>query len=153
MLTWFVGTCVLGTIFSSVGPGFYGRLYPHEADPFQPLMAWLHEVNRSYPVYALATMDELWRSYVSGNGMISGISAMPSMHVGSSILFIIGGFATGKRWLGWAMVVFALAIFVGSIHLGWHYAVDGYLGVIIALACWWIAGKIVNWDRAARGVA
>src|SRR5260221_11155735 len=25
-LTWFLGTCVLGTVFSSVGPTFYGRL-------------------------------------------------------------------------------------------------------------------------------
>ncbi len=27
-LTWFMGTSVLGTIFSSVGPCFYGRLLP-----------------------------------------------------------------------------------------------------------------------------
>jgi hypothetical protein len=153
MLTWFFGTCVLGTVFSSVGPGFYARLYPLEADPFAPLMQWLNHANTFYPVFALGTMDELWNSYANGNGLISGISAMPSMHVGSSVLFITCAVATGKRWLVVATIVFGFAILVGSVHLAWHYAVDGYLGAAVALGCWWLAGKLVDWDRAMRGVA
>jgi PAP2 superfamily len=153
MLTWFLGTCVFGTIFSSVGPGLYGRLYPDQADPYEALMTWLNHANQTYPIFALGIMDELWKSYAQGQGVISGISAMPSMHVGSSVLFVICAFATGKRWLIWATSLFCAAIFMGSIHLAWHYAADGYLGAAIALFSWWIAGKLVNWDRAARGVA
>jgi hypothetical protein len=153
MMTWFLGTVASGTLLSSVGPAFYGRLYPGQFDPYAPLMAWLNHVNESHSVFALGIMDELWASYIQGQGSISGISAMPSMHVGSSILFILCALATGKRWLAWTTTVFALAIFVGSIHLGWHYAVDGYLGAAIAQVCWWLAARIVNWDRTARGVA
>src|SRR5262249_42864633 len=43
-LCWFIGTNVLGTIFSSVGPCFYGRLLGGE-DPFQPLMTYLNRAN------------------------------------------------------------------------------------------------------------
>jgi PAP2 superfamily len=150
-LTWFTGTCILGSIFSSVGPCFYGRLLPGEADPYVPLMAWLHQVNAQYPVFALEVMDQLWRNYESGTGLINGISAMPSMHVGTSILFAILGFASGQRWLGWLLTLFATLIMVGSVHLGWHYAIDGYLGAAVAAVCWWGAGKLVDWDRRARG--
>ena len=153
MMTWFLGTCVLGTVFSSVGPGMYGRFYVNEVDPFKPLMAWLQHTSQFYPIYSIDTMNKLWESYVQGKGLISGISAMPSMHVGSSLLFVICAVATGRRWLIWATSIFCVAIFIGSIHLAWHYAADGYLGAAVAVFCWWIAGKIVNWDRAARGVA
>ena len=152
-VTWFVGTCGLGTIFSSVGPCFYGRLLPGEVDPYLPLMTWLREVNAQHPVFALDVMDQLWRNYESGEGMINGISAMPSMHVGTSILFAILGFASGKRWLGWLLTLFATLILIGSVHLGWHYAIDGYVGAAVAFICWWIAGKLVDWDRRAQKVA
>jgi hypothetical protein len=150
MLTWFLGTGVFGTLFSSVGPGLYGRFYAGAVDPFQPLMAWLQHTSQFYEVYSMNTMDQLWESYVQGKGLISGISAMPSMHVGSSVIFVLCAIATGKRWLIWATSLFCFAIFIGSIHLAWHYAADGYLGAAIALVSWWIAGKIVTWDRAAR---
>jgi PAP2 superfamily len=153
MLTWFLGTCVFGTIFSSVGPGLYGRLYPDQVSPYEPLMAWLNHANQTYPIFALGIMDELWKSYVQGQGLISGISAMPSMHVGSSVLFVICAVATGKRWLIWATSVFCAAIFIGSIHLAWHYAADGYLGAAIAVFSWWVVGKLVARDRTSRGVA
>ena len=90
-LTWFVGTCGLGTILSSVGPCFYGRLLPSEADPYVPLMSWLKQVNQTHAVFALDVMDELWKNYETGKGLVNGISAMPSMHVGTSILFAILG--------------------------------------------------------------
>jgi PAP2 superfamily len=151
-LTWFVGTCGLGTIFSSVGPCFYGRLLPGEVDPYAPLMAWLTHVNQTHSVFALNVMDELWKNYESGQGLVNGISAMPSMHVGTSILFAILGFASGHRWLGWLLTFFASLIVIGSVHLGWHYAIDGYLGAAVAAFGWWFSGKLVDWDRKARGV-
>jgi hypothetical protein len=151
-LTWFIGTCGLGTIFSSVGPCFYGRLLPGEANPYAPLMSWLYTVNTQMPVFALNVMDELWKNYETGQGLVNGISAMPSMHVGTSILFAILGFASGKRWVGYLLSVFAALILVGSVHLGWHYAIDGYIGAAVAAFGWWLAGKLVDWDRRARGI-
>ena len=151
-LTWFLGTGVLGTIFASVGPCFYGRLLPGP-DPYLPLMAWLHESARTYGIWSLQVMDALWKNYETGEGAINGISAMPSMHVGTSVLFAMLGFASGKRWVGWLLSLFAALILVGSIHLGWHYAIDGYAGAVVAVFGWWAAGRLVDWDRRMRGVA
>ncbi|MBI2718030.1 MAG: phosphatase PAP2 family protein [Rhizobiales bacterium] len=151
-LTWFLGTCVLGTIFSSVGPAFYGRLLPGP-DPYAPLMNWLNQASEVNRIWSLRVMDELWRNYETGEGVINGISAMPSMHVGTSVLFAMLGFASGKRWVGWLLSGFALLIFVGSIHLGWHYAIDGYVGAAVAVFGWWAAGRLVAFDRRLRGVA
>ena len=151
--TWFLGGGILGTVFSSVGPCFYGRLLPAEIDPYGPLMAWLNHVNTTHTVFALNVMDELWKSYATGDGLFNGISAMPSMHVGTSVIFAFLGFASGQRWLGWMLAAFASFIMLGSVHLGWHYAIDGYLGAAIAVFSWWLAGRLVDWDRAARGIA
>ncbi len=38
--------------------------------------------------------------------------------------------------------IFALCILVGSVHLGWHYAVDGYIGAAIAAAIWFGVGAV-----------
>ena len=45
-----------------------------------------------------------------------------------------------NRWFGHTMAAYAALIFIGSIHLGWHYAVDGVIGIAGALAIWWICG-------------
>ena len=145
-LTWFLGTCLLGTMFSSVGPCFYGRLLPGP-DPYLPLMDWLRQAALTNNIWSLSVMDALWKNYETGEGLINGISAMPSMHVGTSVLFAMLGFASGKRWVGWLLALFAALIFVGSIHLGWHYAIDGYAGAAVAVFGWWAAGKLVAWDR------
>jgi len=145
-LTWFLGTCILGTIFSSVGPCFYGRLLPGN-DPFAAALAWLGSASAVHPIWSLNVMDELWKNHLTGVGLVNGISAMPSMHVGTSVLFAILGFASGKRWLGWLLSAFAALIMIGSVHLAWHYAIDGYVGAIVAVFGWWLAGKLIAWAR------
>lgn len=142
-LCWAIGTNLLGTIFASAGPCFYGRLVPGP-DPYAGLMTYLGQVNASYPVWALNAQEKLWESYVSSKGAISGISAMPSMHVGTTVIFFLCARASGKRWLTWLTGLFLVMIPIGSVVLAWHYAVDGYAGALIALACWWLAGRWVR---------
>lgn len=141
LMTWFLGTCISGTILSSAGPCFYGFVVGGD-NPYAPLMDYLRQANALYPIWAVPTQDLLWQSHLAGFGEVEGVSAMPSMHVATTILFFLLAFAAGKRRLGWALVAFAVSIFVGSVALAWHYAVDGYIGAAIALFCWWLAGKI-----------
>jgi membrane-associated phospholipid phosphatase len=141
-LTWFIGTDVLGTVFSSAGPCFYGRLLPG-ADPFAPLMAHLKDVHATLPVLSLRVQDELWRAYLTLDGPVAGISAMPSVHVASAVLFIYFGFGI-SRMLGMVMAFFAIAIALGSVLLGWHYAVDAYAGAVLAVAMWHAAAALVR---------
>ena len=149
LTTWLIGTCILGTLFSSAGPCFYS-FTATGPDPYAGLMTYLKDANALYPIWAVPTQATLWQSHLAGFGEIEGVSAMPSMHVATTILFILCARASGTRWLLWFTCVFALAIFVGSILLGWHYAVDGYAGAAVALFGWWAAGKLVKWDRANR---
>ena len=37
--------------------------------------------------------------------------------------------------------------------LAWHYAIDGYAGILGALACWWLAGRLTGPSHADPAVA
>lgn len=138
-LTWIVGGNVLATAFSSVGPVYYQAM-GYGAD-FVPLMQGLEDMNRTSPVWALDVQQMLWQNYLNG-GPVKGISAMPSMHVATSVIMALFAFGYA-RWLGWVVTGFAATILVASVHLGWHYAIDGYAGVGLALGFWWVAARLV----------
>lgn len=145
---WFIGGNVLAIVFSSAGPCFYGPLLGG-TDPYAPLMTYLNSAAEVVPVWALNVQATLWNSYSGSESGLSGISAMPSMHVATAVLFALYGFKV-TRWLGIALSVFATIIMIGSVQLAWHYAVDGYLGAIIAVAIWYGAGKFAAYYVAAN---
>lgn len=72
-----------------------------------------------------------------------GISAMPSVHVSMSVMFAIGGFVL-RRWIGWALALYAAIIWLGSIHLGWHYAADGIVGAALTIGMWKASAHIAK---------
>ena len=144
MLLWIVGSGGLGTILSSVGPCYFTKLFP--GDPlFEPLMTYLAQASAVFPISTLTIQDALWNGQMTGTGLVHGISAMPSMHVGTSVLFALA--APRRSVLRKLLAAFAVVIFIGSIQLGWHYAVDGYVAAGLALLFWKVAGILVGWDR------
>ena len=42
------------------------------------------------------------------------------------------------------LTAFAVIIQIGSVHLGWHYAVDGYIGASLTLAVWFGVGWVMK---------
>ncbi|MEZ5913393.1 MAG: phosphatase PAP2 family protein [Paracoccaceae bacterium] len=139
VLTWGLGGNGLAIAFASGGPVYYEAL--GHGTRFAPLMAALHDASQTVPLPALDVQAMLWQGYL-GQGSVVGISAMPSMHVGNAVLMAIFGFAYA-RWAGWALVFFALLIQIGSVALGWHYAIDGYAGAALALLFWALADRLV----------
>lgn len=80
-----------------------------------------------------------------------GISAMPSVHVSMAALFAIAGFQASRR-LGYVMTVLGVVIWIGSIHLGWHYASDGIVGTVMVWLLWRGSAPVVRWaTRRAAG--
>ena len=143
LLTWVVLGTVLATVFSSAGPVYFGAV-TGRTDPFAPLMTYLYGVQEIYPVWALDVQQRLWATYQTGGvDLGSGISAMPSLHVGTSVLFALLGWRI-HRWAGIAYSVFAGLIMIGSVHLAWHYAIDGYVSLIMMPAIWWLSGIIAR---------
>lgn len=146
-LCWIVNGTILAVLFSSAGPCFYLPLTG--IDRFGDMMAYLNSIDPAGKILALRTQGLLWDGYIHGTtayGM--GISAMPSLHVSSSLVLLLNAWRCGWFWRG-ASILFYLSILAGSVHLGWHYAVDGYIATAITLALWSAAGKIVK--RLDRG--
>ncbi len=140
VLAWILLGTGLAVALSSAGPCYYGRV-TGLPDPYADLMAYLNGVHRATPLTALLIQDGLWQSHV-GNmaGSFSEISAMPSIHVAMPTLFALAGWRASRR-LGWALAAFAVVIFLGSVALGWHYAIDGYVGAAGVAAIWWLCGR------------
>ena len=149
---WFIAGNILATILSSAGPCFYGSLI-HGSNPYAAQMAYLHATAAHWPVWSVGLQDLLWQSYVRGDGQLGGISAMPSMHVTSTGLLMFVAWRTNRR-LGIVLTIFTALIVIGSVHLAWHYAVDGIAGLILATAFWLCAGAIsrkwLRWIEARR---
>lgn len=137
---WFFGGFVIATIFSSAGPCFYSHFAP-DPNPYEPLLHYLRVTREHWPIWTVDAQDELWQSYLAGQGDVQGISAMPSMHVMVATLLALLGWRTNRR-MGVLLTAFAVTIFIASIMLGWHYSVDEIAGVTLGLVFWWLAGRV-----------
>jgi hypothetical protein len=103
--------------------------------------------------------ESLWENYQRmlegrrGRGLnrfrpTHGVASMPSLHVGAHFLF----FLWARRRARPLALPFALATaltFAGSVLTGWHYAVDGYAGMLLA----WFCFRISCWGKEADFLA
>ena len=89
--------------------------------------------------WARIIQEMLWRGYqqlmqspeLFHARVYEGIAAFPSLHVGLVALFALF-IRRVSRPAGSAMWVYVGIMQIGSVHLGWHYAVDGYAGILLA---------------------
>jgi PAP2 superfamily len=134
-LLWIVVGTIAATLLSSAGPCYYSYVTDSN-NPFLPLMNYLHSVHRDNALWAVRNQQGLWNAHLNSIYMpLGGISAMPSMHVSVAVLFALVGFEV-NRWFGRILIAFAIINMIGSVHLGWHYAIDGYLGAALAWMIW-----------------
>jgi hypothetical protein len=154
-ITYFACWIVLGTVsalaFASVGPCF---LEPLLGDPhFAEQMTSLREINEHAPVFSLLVQDRLIDWHASGSeGLGRGISAMPSMHVSLAFLFFLAMRGVSKM-AGLVFGLFAGIILIGSVHLAYHYAVDGYVSIAATWLIWAIAGPLARHVADRQGGA
>ncbi|OHV86114.1 phosphatase PAP2 family protein [Mesorhizobium sp. ORS 3428] len=149
VLTWILLGNVLATVFASVGPAFVLPFYGDST--FSPLMDYLRTTDITYPVSALYTQNYLLADAgLDGPRLGSGISAFPSVHVAAATLNAIYLRRYGGV-LRWGSVTFLIAIQLGSVHLGWHYAVDGYVSMLATPAIWAAAGWLSRNHRVGAG--
>lgn len=146
-LVWFINGGILAILFSSAGPVYAEKLFPfmHE---YRDLIKVLTEQNEFLvqhdsfvTVWALTTQNSLWDAYSNNHFMIgAGISAFPSVHVSTTTLIALAMTAVNKK-VGIAAWLYVVVIVTGSVHLGWHYAVDGMFGMLFTVIIWKLVGK------------
>ena len=140
-LCWALIGTVMAMLFASVGPCFLDPIL-HRND-FTPLMDYLRDADRQWPVWVIQVQERLLDQYQGKSTALgAGITAMPSMHVSMALLFWLG-LRGLSRWLSALFLIFLILILIGSVHLGYHYAVDGYVAIIATLAIWKFAGWLV----------
>jgi PAP2 superfamily len=153
MLTWSVGGVALAIFFSSAGPCYFGNLNLGY-NPFTGLMDYLRQTNETWPIWALGLQDMLWVNYSTnyGEALTKGISAMPSMHNAQALLLVLATWKKHKLVRNLA-IGHGVLVVLGSVHLGWHYAVDAYLAFIIAGVAWLVSGAVARRWVARRSAA
>jgi len=125
-LLWLTGVWIY-VLLPAAGPCFYTR------DAFAAVLDQMPN--------ARLLQEKLWGHYLQ---LVAGregavyqvrpflaVAAMPSLHVGAHALF----FFWFRRHRPRLAPLFALATaltFLGSLATGWHYAVDGYAGILLA---------------------
>lgn len=129
MLTYFV-------LWSAVGPLIHALL-PAAGPVFYEPMGYgarFAELQNVSETREMATY--LWTIYAGeGFGPGSGISAMPSLHIATTAWMLIAVRNFAPRLFA-PMAAAGFLIFLLSIALGWHYALDGIVGGAAALLCY-----------------
>jgi len=135
-LAWLLMGAAMAVAFASVGPCFVDDFLA--SDYYAPLMARLPEDLHSATAmnYLLATRGQ--------DAIGGGISAMPSMHVAIAVLVALCIRQRFRKWQ-WLAWTYTAIIYIGSIHLGWHYASDGIVAAIGMVAIWIASGRFVDW--------
>jgi hypothetical protein len=138
-LAWFVLGVAAATLLSSAGPIFFDRL--SGSSEFATLRGTL-QARGAWVVFAES--DAMWAAYANSRpGLLSGISALPSIHVAIALWIFLTARTMAPRLAKWALLYFVL-MWLGSVQLGWHYVSDGLAGAIGMLLIWALASTI-NW--------
>ena len=136
---------VLAFLLPSAGPCFYSRLVG-PSPTYDALLASLGQVQAitGQSVNSLNIQALLFNAHSAHSLSVgAGISAMPSVHCSLAMLFALAAFRL-NRVVGWLFGAYAALIWIGSIHLGWHYAVDGIVGDALTMGIWVLSGRFAE---------
>lgn len=139
LLLWIVLGSVLAPIFASGGPCYYARL-ADVPDPYTPLWQLLDGSGvqaREIQGWLWSVMQEpwSWRPF-------TGISAMPSLHVAQATLVACFAWRSTQWSIRLAGLAYLALVQVGSVVLGWHYAIDGYVAIALTIGLWRVVGRV-----------
>jgi len=125
-------------LFMSAGPAFYGAVTGDTAR-FAEQMRYL-SFSDYLPHSSYELQRALWTLHRYGVAEAgTGISAFPSLHVAMATLFALTAWSI-NRWAGWIATAFLAVILLGSVHLAWHYAIDGYASMLATAGIWFAVG-------------
>lgn len=136
VLLWLLGAC-LYTALPAVGP-----IYTHP-EVWQGLESDMPATRQ-----AQAALWENYQRILKGRteplrrfNPTRGVAAFPSLHVAGHWLLLLWAWRTARP-LFVPFLIGTLLTLAGSIVTGWHYAVDGYAGILLAQGVYWIGVRL-----------
>ena len=154
ILSFLGGILVTGMIMAawlhSAGPVYDGHLFG-DGRTFGPLIDRLAaQAEEERSMAALRAQDYLLRMHETGRiGFAGGISAMPSVHLMLTFIWMFAAWHIHKA-LGVLCGVYTAIIWIGSVHLGWHYFVDGLVSLVVMIVIWRLAGRLCGLYPSAQ---
>lgn len=156
-LTWLGSWMIVGIWMAgqwlSAGPVYYGFV-TGDVSRFADQLSFLAtSANTKGSAYDF--QQYLWFLHESNQqGLGSGISAFPSMHV--ALITVVALFVSERsRAFGALAWIYVGFIVLSSVYLGWHYAIDGYAAVVsVVVLYWglrWIMPAETHWRWRASG--
>lgn len=132
-IIWIVLGNIFAMLFMSVGPVYYDRLLG--TDEFAGLTAILSTPAEQQSLMGIVR-EWLWIvNFEDYEGVSSGISAFPSLHVAIACLSALYLWERSK-WLAPIGLGYLAFIQLGSVLSGLHYAVDGYFSIVVVVFFW-----------------
>jgi hypothetical protein len=148
-LLWTALGIVAATVFASAGPIYTG--VDRGSHSYDGLIARLQAAEALGPLYVHLSAWSLWNAArQAGVSLGDGISAFPSLHVAFVTLAALAA-SSANRILGLVFWCYVLLIGIGSIMLGWHYAIDGEAAVLTTVLLWVSVGRWSNRRSPAPG--
>lgn len=145
IMVWTLIGSLLAFAFPSAGPCFYSH-FVGPSPSYDALMSKLAEGQAATgsPLVSLRIQAKLLAFYGSDTLQVgAGISAMPSVHNALAALFALAAFKLHRK-AGLLLAGYAAVIWLGSIHLGWHYALDGIVSIGLTLLIWRLCGHLAD---------
>ncbi|MDT4919668.1 MAG: hypothetical protein QOI15_570, partial [Pseudonocardiales bacterium] len=102
----------------------------------------------SFYKFHLGVADGLWtRGFLSADQ----VAAVPSLHLGGTVLFCIFMWKRLSRGWRYLLVAYPIVMMFSLAYAGEHYVSDGIAGALCAFLIHWAATRIERWRAARHG--
>jgi len=126
---------MLGVLNPVMGPAF------HQPDVFAYLDG--SATSEAMRLVASVMAAPVAQAVDSGGILLGGVSAMPSLHV-AMVAVTAYWLWRAARWTALVTVPWVLLVWTSTVLLGWHYALDGAGGIVLAAASAWLASRLLH---------
>lgn len=87
-----------------------------------------------------------------GQGVVDQVAAVPSLHLGGTMLFVLFMWKRVRRWWRPLLAVYPVAMTFSLVYSAEHFVTDCIAGALCAVLVHWAVGRIERRRDAARAV-